>query len=481
MHITDYLKNNAERTPDKLALVHEDGEFTWSVLDAKIRDAAALLSERVQNNKQQIVGIMLPNTPEFIITYLAIIHAGHIAMPLDPNFKAMEVQSVIDRMNPVFTVTNADYAKLFRPEDETIHSKNVANAPHANDEETYLRLNPKSQAASMLFTSGTTGNPKAVPYTHRNHMWNIEAVTELWDWKSDDTILLSLPLSHWHGLVMALDGALYHGNTIYLQTWFDAETTLRMLSSGKITLFMHVPIAYSKLIAYETSQSFDISKVRLCISGSSFLPPKLWQQFKDRFGHDILERYGANEMGLLASNTLDDRQKGSVGFPLNGVSIQIQPDGQIAMKSDGLFPGYWQNDEATASQRIADGYWLSGDIGEIDDTGRLWLKGRVQEKMKKFGYTVYPRDVEWALMQHSDVNEVVVMSIQQDDELSDVFIYFVVGSIREDAVFEFAKKEMPFFWRPDRVILLEQIPKTGRTSKPAIKELRAMVEQDYKK
>lgn len=479
-YITDYLAANVVRFADKPALVFEGTTLTWSQLTQQVYAAAAVLAVRLPKEEQAIVGILLPNTPEFVVTYLAVIHAGHIAMPLDPNFKGLEVQAVLESMQPAFTVAGEQYADCFRPSDTVITPASLQTASLSDAEPVepiaYLRLSPETQAASMLFTSGTTGHPKSVPYTHRNHMWNITAVSELWKWTADDTILLSLPLSHWHGLVMALDGAMYHGNTVYLQTWFDPETTLELLTSGKISLFMHVPIAYSKLIAHNPGTTYDISSVRLCISGSSFLPPKLWHQFKDRFGQDILERYGANEMGLIASNFLDERLPGSVGVPLQDVEIQIRPDGEIAMKSPGLFPGYWKNDEATAKQRTDDGFWLSGDIGELDDNGRIWLKGRVQEKMKKSGYTVYPRDVEWALMKHPDVHEVVVMSIQQENELSDTFVYFVVGDVTDKEIFSFAKEQMPFFWRPDKIIHLEAIPKTGRTSKPAIRELRAMVE-----
>lgn len=476
-HITDYLRRNAESTPDKPAVIHESQTLTWSELYAKVIAAATVLSAQLGNSSQCVVAIMLANTPEFLVTYLGAIHAGHIAMPLDPNFKALEAQSVVERMKPALLITDDTYADLFNASHDHINVKELMNAVRT-DTPGWLRVNAAEQVASMLFTSGTTGNPKAVPYTHKNHLWNIHAVSNLWQWTEADTILLSLPLSHWHGLVMGLDGALVHGNTIFLQTWFDAENTLNMLSSGRISLFMHVPIAYSKLIAHAPEKHYDLSQVRLCISGSSYLPPKLWQAFKDRFGHAILERYGANEMGLIASNLLDERQSGSVGYVLEGVEVRVQLDGEIAMRSPGLFPGYWHNEAATAAQRTDDGYWLSGDIGEIDDTGRLWLKGRVQEKMKKFGYTVYPRDVEWALMQHPKVKEVVVMSLQVPDELNDKFVYFVVGTIDETAIREFAKSELPFFWRPDRVVLLEEIPKTGRTSKPALKELRALVSAD---
>lgn len=475
-YITDYLADNAKNLADKPALIFEDTTLSWSELYELVKKVSNGVLEKlgsVAEPEQKIIGILLPNSIDFIKTYLGIIHAGHIAMPLDPNFKKMETQKVVQQMKPEFVVTNATYEAHFSKGDAWCLPEDLELESSSGQ---VLRIGPASQAASMLFTSGTTGNPKSVPYTHANHMWNPEVVSKLWKWSADDTILLSLPLSHWHGLVMGLDGALYHGNTMYLQAWFNAKDTVELLQSGKISLFMHVPIAYSKLVEYADGKQIDISSVRLCIAGSSYLPPSLWHQFKELYSQEILERYGANEMGLLTSNTPDERLPGCVGSLLEGVEVKIQEDGEIAMKSPGLFPGYWNNDEATSKQRIEDGFWLSGDIGEFDEAGRLHLKGRVQEKMKKFGYTVYPRDVEWAIAKHPKVDEVVVLSIQKEESLSDEFVYFIVGGATDEELHEFAKKEMPNFWRPDKIVHLDSIPRTGRTSKPSLNDLRALVQ-----
>jgi len=479
MYITDYLERNAQVTPDKAAVIFEETSYTWAQMYERVIQVANYIASRLSSEHQEIVGLLLPNSSDFLIIYLGIIHAGHIVMPLDPNFKQMEVQNVLGQMSPSFTISSAHYQESFDDRYELILVDDLLGMDSVKPP-AYYRTNETEQIATMLFTSGTTGNPKAVPYTHTNHMWNIPAVSGMWHWTPDDTILLSLPLSHWHGLVMGVDGALYYGNTLYLHERFDPGATVKALQTGDITLFMHVPIAYSKLVEYAADKTFDISKVRLCISGSSYLPPKIWQDFKVQYGQEILERYGANEMGLIASNTPEKRRSGVVGKLLEGVKVVFLPSGEIAMSSPGLFPGYWKNDSASKQQRTADGMWLSGDIGELDEDGYLHLKGRVQEKMKKFGYTVYPRDVEWALMQHPLVSEAAVISIQTPGSLSDEFVYFVVGDITDEVINDFAKKQMPSFWRPDKIVHLSEIPRTGRTSKPAIKELRQMVETTEK-
>ena len=476
-YITDYLKYNAESIGTKPAIIFKDQTTTWEKLWELVQNTSNNEFSKIHSDSQKIVAILLPNSLEFVVAYLSIVHAGHIAMPLDPNFKKLEAQNVVDQMKPQAIITDSEHLDFF----EAPHIwdiKDLMSLKTQDSELKPIRLPGSQQVVSMLFTSGTTGNPKATPYTHANHLWNIQAISKLWQWTSEDTLLVSLPLSHWHGLCVGITGMLVHGNTMYLQERFDPANTLEVLTSGLISMFMHVPIAYSRLIDHNPNETFDISSVRLCISGSSFLPPAMWHKFKQRYGQEILERYGASEMGFLTSNSLDSRIPGSVGKPLSGVDINIQKSGEIAMRSPGLFPGYYQNEAATKAQKTKTGYWLSGDIGEFDKDGNIHLKGRVQEKMKKFGYTVYPRDVEWALMQDSRVREAVVMSIQSDTELSDRFVFFVVGELDESDVYDISKTNMPNFWRPDTVFMLEAIPRTGRASKPALKELRELALKD---
>lgn len=474
-YITDYLERNATTLASKPAIIFNNKVISWLELSQTVTNASIVIAENLKASvPQKIVGILLSNSPEFIIAYLGAVRAGHIVMPLDPNFKQLEANNVIEQMKPDLIITDTEHMNYFSS-GSCLDVKNLMNVQDNKEALEPLAHPADKLIVSMLFTSGTTGNPKATPYTHANHQWNTFAVSKLWNWTETDTLLISLPLSHWHGLIVGLTGSLIHGNTMYLQERFDPQATLEMLETGKISMFMHVPIAYSKIIEYKPEVKFDVSKVRLFISGSSFLPPAMWHKFKERFNQEILERYGASEMGFLTSNSLETRIPGCVGKPLEGVEIKIQESGEIAMKSPGLFLGYWNNQQATDEHITEDGLWLSGDIGEFDTSGNIHLKGRVQEKMKKFGYTVYPRDVEWALMQDSRIIDAVVISIQSETELNDKFVFFVVGDISQEQVFDISKTTMPNFWRPDEVMILDAIPRTGRANKPALKELRAMV------
>jgi malonyl-CoA/methylmalonyl-CoA synthetase len=453
-HITDFLaRAAANEHADKPAFVCKDRTLTWRELHDEVEQFAAHILGAVSGSEQQIVGILLPNSWQFVVAYLGILRAGHIVLPLDPSFKKMENESITEQVPPIVTITNdalraqlpdAFEVILFNSEAPRSDAKHLANA---------VQLPADKQIATLLFTSGTTGKPKVTAYSHANHMWNIGAVAELWKWTEKDTILLSLPLSHWHGLVMGIAGALYHGNTVYLHERFNAEDTLAALQSGNISLFMHVPIAYFKLVEHAGERTFDISKVRFCISGSSYLPPAIWQGFKQAFGQEILERYGSSETGLIASNTLETRIPGVVGHLLPGVKVEVKDGGELAMDSPGRFMGYFRNDEATRKNITDDGLWLTGDIGEFDDDGNLKLKGRIQEKIKKLGYTVYPRDVEWALLKNAKIHDAVAVGVQIPDSLSDLLVYFLVTDLSEEEVKAFCKENLPGAWRPDQIVM----------------------------
>lgn len=414
----------------------------------------------------------MPNSIEFITAYLAIIRSGHIALPLDPAYKSLELDNIIEQVPPKMVFTDSRFAGQLSPQ----HQGLVLSLDEASDftgpAASPLKLPADKQIATLTFTSGTTGRPKAVPNTHANHIWNIKVCSQRWGWTQDDTLLNSVPLSHMLGIVMGLSGAIYHGNTLFLQRWFDEQQTLEMLSSGKISFFSHAASAYVKL-AQAPNKGYDLSKVRLCVSGAAPLPPAVWQEFKSRFGIEILETYGTSETGRIAGNELNERVLGSPGRPFAGVSLRTNSQGEIEVKSGGLFPGYYKNQSATKKSLTADGYWKTGDMGQLKD-GYVFIKGRSQERIRRFGYTVSPRDVEWALHKHPKISDVLVMGRQVADSPDDELIYFVVTDLPDEKIIEYAKANLLFAWRPDRIIHLDDLPRT-RSGKAKIGQLKEMV------
>lgn len=482
-HITDYLFKAAAERPSKTALVTDERTLSFAELADEVkRFTPKLLAAVPATDGQKVVSILLPNSWRFMVAYLSTLNAGHIVLPLDPSFKRLEIEGITEQLVPDYIITDDTYRPEFADDLPVNLFDDLYTQPEIDyDETTLLRLPATEQPATLLFTSGTTGKPKITAYSHSNHVWNVEAVRELWRWTSDDTLLISLPLSHWHGLVMGIAAFLYMQNTLYLHSRFDPARTLAALESGQISMFQHVPIAYWKMLYHEPEKKYDLSKVRLFVSGSSFLPPAIWEGFRDRFGIEILERYGSSETGLIAGNPFDERVAGSVGYPLPGVKVRQTKDGELAMDSGGRFLGYYHNTEATKKNITPDGLWLTGDIGAVADNGRIVLKGRIQEKMKKLGLTIFPRDIEWAMLHDTRIEDIFVLGVQNDEGggLSDRICYFVQphqADLTEDDVIAFAKTNLPGAWRPDTVILLEEIPKT-RSGKPRRPALLAMLDK----
>jgi acyl-CoA synthetase (AMP-forming)/AMP-acid ligase II len=472
-HLADYLEFHAASRPDKLAIVCKDRQLSWRELNSEVDAVAAgIFSQTGISTSQQVIGLLFPNGWQFVVTYLAILKLGHIALPLDPTYKALEINAIIDQINPRLVIADSVYSDRIDKKNVHIylyeHIKSKVTAEFSK-----LLMPAQDQIASLVFTSGTTGTPKAATYTHANHIWNIVACSRVWRWDEDDSLLISLPLSHWYGLVMGLAGILYHGNTLYIHDWFDEDKTLEALASGKITIFTHISTVYSKLL--EPKSHYDISGVRLCISGGAPLPPEVWEKFKERYGQEILECYGSSETGRIASNLLSERIPGSPGHILQDVQHKFGKSGEILIKSPGLFPGYYKNLAATKAAYTADGWWRTGDIGEMVGD-RIVLKGRVQERIRRFGYTISPRDVEWALHKLSKISDAYVMGAQKAGEADDKLIYFISGKATENEIRQFAKTSLPYSWRPDSVILVESIPRT-RNGKPRVSKLKLMAVQ----
>jgi acyl-coenzyme A synthetase/AMP-(fatty) acid ligase len=205
------------------------------------------------------------------------------------------------------------------------------------------------------------------------------------------------------------------------------------------------------------------------------LPPAVWQQFKDRFGLDIRETYGSSETGRIAANRVKEPvMHGSPGRALPGVGLKLSPDNEVLVRSPGVFPGYYHNQAATAAARTADGYWKTGDIAELKD-GYIFLKGRKQERIRRFGYTISPRDVEWAMHKHPAKDDIYVMGRQRSGEPDDELVYFVVTDIDDGEINRFCKQNLLFAWRPDRIVHLDELPRT-RSGKTRIGALEAMLQ-----
>ncbi|MFA5197309.1 MAG: class I adenylate-forming enzyme family protein [Patescibacteria group bacterium] len=473
-YLTDYLKNNAKKIGLKKALICQDKTLNWSELYADSNNIESFLRKHFgDTGKQHVIAIILPNSWQFVVIYYGIISSGHMAMPIDVSFKKLEIDNIINTTKPSLIITDHKHRNYFSSSIKSIivddlYRKKFRPVSYKNE-----FLPPEQQISTLFYASGTTGNPKVIPNTHYNQLWDIESIAKPMGWTGNDTIFIPLPLSHRHGLVIGLLGSLFHGNTVFLQNFFNPDSALELLDSGKISMFLGVPAIYKKLMDHNPEKYYDLNKVRLFESGSSHLSPLLWQEFKDRFGAEIFDRYGTSETGTIALNTLSERSPGVFGCLPKGVKIRIENNEELSTKSPGLFPGYYKNEKATKANFASDGWWRSGDIF-LKENNKLKLKSRIQEKIMKNGYLVNPRDVEWAMLQNSKIKEIYVTGLQNKESLNDKILFFIVSDMSNREIQEYYKKNLPASWRPDTVFLISNIPKT-LTGKPSLAKLMSMV------
>jgi len=326
--------------------------------------------------------------------------------------------------------------------------------------------------AMLCYTSGTTGKPKGAALIQTNITSNIKALQQAWKWAEDDIFLLTLPLYHIHGLGVAVCGSLYVGNFTILRKKFVAEDVLENIQKRKVTLFMGVPTMYFKLLEVEGIEKYDVSSMRLFVSGSAPLSKDLFQKLKKTFGHDILERAGMSESMMNFSNPYEgERVPGSVGPCLPGVKVRItdknyndvsvSTEGEILIKGPNVFKGYW-NKPSYNKHAFRDEWFITGDVGKIDEKGYVYIIGRSKDVIISGGINIYPREIEDVIESMTEVKECAVVGVPDKEFGESVKAYIVLNSgakLTEDDVTNYCKEKLASFKKPKFVEFIDALPK----------------------
>jgi malonyl-CoA/methylmalonyl-CoA synthetase len=443
------------------------------------------------------IAVQVEKSAEALILYLATLRAGAVFLPLNPAYTADEVQYFLADAEPALFVCQPELQAAMTPLARAAGVPGVATLGTGGDGSLMQHVasaaggdfedRPRSaeDLAAILYTSGTTGRSKGAMLSHGNLASNARALAETWRFSADDRLLHALPIFHAHGLFVATNVTLIAGASMLLLPRFDLDEIIRLLP--RATTMMGVPTFYTRLLGRPDFDRDLVRHIRLFISGSAPLSAQTHREFRERTGHSILERYGMTETGMNTSNPYDgERVPGSVGLPLPGVQIRIaepktgQPlpaaeVGVIEIRGPNVFRRYWRMPEKTAADFRADGFFISGDLGFVDQRGYVHIVGRDKDLIISGGFNVYPKEVEAALQALPGVADAAVIGVPHPDFGEGVLAIVVPrpgAALDETAMRTALAGRLANYKLPRRILFTDALPLNamGKVQKVELRE-----------
>lgn len=482
-------------SPDRVAIETEQGaSFTYGELDRAVaRTVNALFEAGLRPGDRVAAQVHKSVTSLFV--YLACLRAGLVYLPLNTAYQSSELDYFLRDAEPGLILVEPENADAITAlsngsvgapvmtlggNGQRGLAKRVATASAKFD----TRRCNASDLAVIVYTSGTTGRSKGAKITHGNLVSNARALTQVWQFSSDDVLLHALPIFHVHGLFVATHCALISGARLRWHNRFDAAAVIHQLERASV--FMGVPTYYVRLLGETGLSRKSCQNMRLFISGSAPLLAETHSEFERRTGHRILERYGMSEAGMITSNPYHgERRAGTVGLPLPGVEVRVVDEagqalaegqkGAIQVKGENVFSGYWRMPEKTKQEFTDDGWFRTGDIGVFDADGYLSIVGRAKDLIITGGYNVYPKEIELALDELPQVAESAVIGVPHDD-FGEAVTAVVVGKpgaqADEEKIIAALKSKLAGYKVPKRVYFVDALPRNamGKVQKNLLRE-----------
>ncbi|MGP6088444.1 malonate--CoA ligase [Antarctobacter jejuensis] len=441
------------------------------------------------------VAVQVEKSAEALALYAACAQSGLVFLPLNTAYTVEELSYFIENSGASLIVcdmkSEQPLGQLAGTLGAQIETLNADGSGTLMDKagtlpESFATVDRDSEdLAAFLYTSGTTGRSKGAMLTQNNLLSNARTLVEEWRFTANDVLLHALPIFHTHGLFVATNVTLAAGSSMIFMPKFDLDQIIARMPEA--TTMMGVPTFYTRLLNDARFTRDLASHMRLFVSGSAPLLAETHVQFEERTGHRILERYGMTETNMNTSNPYDgERRAGTVGFPLPGVELKItDPDtgeslphgqvGQIEVRGPNVFKGYWQMPEKTAAELREDGFFITGDLGKVDEDGYVHIVGRNKDLIISGGYNIYPKEVELVLDDQPGVLESAVIGVPHPD-----FGETVLGVIvpRNDAtpdiekIMAAARQSLASFKLPRKLVVLETLPRNtmGKVQKNVLRE-----------
>jgi long-chain acyl-CoA synthetase len=491
VNLASNLVRTAARHTDRPAVRLNDAVLTFRDLDVASARVAGHLRERGLEPGDR-VAIMLPNVPAFAIVYFGGLRAGCVVVPMNPLLKAREVayylgdsgarvifawSGVIEEARKGAEVAGAEVVEV----EPAGFGAVVAQWPAAEE----VAERAADDTAVILYTSGTTGQPKGAELTHSNLARNAEAVcADLLTLSPQDVIFGGLPLFHSFGQTVTLNAVAGSGACLTLLPRFDPGQALALIEQHRATVFAGVPTMYSALLNHPDRGRYDLSALRLSVSGGAAMPVEVLRGFEDAFGCIVLEGYGLSETSPVASFNHPGREcrPGTIGTPIRGVEMKVVDDagnevpqgevGEIAIRGHNIMKGYWRKPDATAAA-IPDGWFRTGDMGTVDADGYFAIVDRKKDLIIRGGYNVYPREIEEVLYEHPAVAEAAVIGIpdpHHGEEIGAAVALKPGATATPEELRDFVKAQIAAYKYPRKVWLVDALPK-GPTNKILKREI----------
>jgi long-chain acyl-CoA synthetase len=480
---------------DHPAIRLNDRTLTYAQLDRAARGVATSLKDRglVPGDR---VALLVPNVPEFTIAYFGILYAGCTVVPLNVLLSAPEVSYHLDDSeaklliaHPFFLDSAKQGAEGSRvpliwaggegpggPSFEALTAAEPSDTVHPTSAE---------DTAVVLYTSGTTGKPKGAQLTHANLLLNCAVVVpRLVTIDKDDVALATLPLFHSFGQTCIQNTCITAGATFTLLPRFTPEEALKIIQRDRVTLFAGVPTMYFALLNHEGAENFDLSSLRICLTGGAAMPVEVMQDFEKRYPVTILEGFGLSETSPVASFSRIDkpRKAGSIGYPVWGVEMTILDEqdqalaegevGEICIRGHNIMKGYLNQVEAT-SEVMRGGWFHTGDIGVRDEDGCYRIVDRKKDMIIRGGFNVYPREVEEVLYGHPAIIEAAVIGVRHErhgEEVKAVVVLAPNQSLTSEDLISYTKERLAAYKYPRLIEFVDSLPK-GPTGKILKREL----------
>ena len=464
--------------------------YSWQDLD----DATAMVANMLDSlglKPGARIAVQVEKSVEALILYLATLRAGLVYLPLNTAYQSAEMAYFIEDARPAVVVCSArnfgwiskmaflaGTAHVFTLNEDRSGSLLERAAFFSRSHAVAARM--ADDLAAIIYTSGTTGRSKGAMLSHGNLLSNARVLQTYWGWRSakqgGDVLIHALPIFHVHGLFVAIHGALINGSKMIWHARFDPKAVLQAMP--RATVFMGVPTLYVRLLNEPALTREAVRTMRLFVSGSAPMLIETFDDWQQRTGHAILERYGMSETVMLTSNPCrpqDGRRiGGTVGKPLPGVQLRVQDDdgkalpsgeiGGIQVKGPNIFKGYWQMPEKTAQEFTEDGFFKTGDVGRVDADGVVTIVGRSKDLIISGGYNVYPAEIEGYINAMPGVAESAVVGVPDADfgEVGVAVVIAKVGAALDPAaIIAQLKSMLANFKIPKRCYVVPELPRNA--------------------